>query len=368
MTLACIAALPALAGAAQWKVVPQVALGADSDSNRRLLLEPRQTTSAVLGGTLAIARASEVSTLALTPRATVSRYSGEDALDSNDWGVNALYRHRGERLTLEVTGGLADDSTLVTELGETGFVEGNTRRRSTQASVSLTQFLSARHMLQYQIGADEVEYDRSAGTGLLGYRYPSASLRYVMSATPRLETTFAINAARLDAPESRLQSDTRGAQLGFRYHISERFDLEARTGHSTTTARGRSDAKQSFFSSLSWHDERSRFELSLSRDIEPSGRGVLVNADDLRLAFSRNLSERLELDASVRASRREDLQFDLRRNEYRYGAASLGLSWKLDDSWTLGFAGVYAHQDYELAQEGADGHRYGFNLSWRPLQ
>jgi hypothetical protein len=108
--------------------------------------------------------------------------------------------------------------------------------------------------------------------------------------------------------------------------------------------------------------------LSLSRDVEPSGRGILVNADELRLAYSRDLTERLKLSTSLRASRREDLQFDLRSNEYRYGAATLALSWKIDQNWTAGLAGVYSHQDYELAAVGAEGRRIGFSLAWRPTQ
>jgi len=372
-TVACLAALPSLAlssmaTAAQWTVVPQLALGADSDTNRRLQAQPHQSESAVLGGVLAIARMTEVSTLALTPRFTASRYSGEDALDSDDWGVNALFRHNGERLMFEFSGGIADDSTLVTELGETGFVEGNTRRHSSQASASVTQYLGTRHLLQYQLGASDIDYDNTAGTGLVGYRYPSASVLYVMTVSPRLDTTLVIDAARLDAPDSRLVSDTMGAQAGFRFRVSERFDLEARTGRSDTSSRGHSERRQNFLGKISWHGELSTLDLSLSRDVEPSGRGILVNADDLRLGYTRELGERLTLDTSARVSRREDFRFDLRSNEYRYAAATLALSWKLDESWTLGFAGVYARQEYQLSAAAADGRRVGFSLAWRPLK
>jgi hypothetical protein len=365
---ACLFALPSLAVAAQWKVIPQLALRADTDTNRRLLLQPRQSESAVLDAALPIARSTEVSTLSLTPRVKVGRYSGDDTLDSEDLSATALYRRDGERHGFEFSGGFADDSTLVTELGETGLVEGNTRRRSIQASASLTKYLGTRHLLQYGLGASDVDYTHAAGTGLVGYRYPSASLLYVMSVTPRLDTTFLINGARLDVPDSQLVSNTRGAQFGFRFRISERLDLEARTGASSTRARGRSDSKQSFFSSLSWNDEISRLELSLSRGVEPNGRGILVNADDLRLAYSRDLTERLKLDTSVRASLREDVLFDLRSNEYRYGAATLALWWRLDQNWTAGLTGIYSHQEYELAIGGAEGRRIGFSLAWMPLQ
>jgi hypothetical protein len=367
VSIACMAALPALAGAAQWKADPQFSLAADTDTNRRLLLEPWQSDSAVLAGALAIARNTEITNFVLTPRATVSRYSGEDALDSEDWGISATFRRNGERLTLDLSAAIADDSTLVTELGETGFVQGNTRRRSHQSSASLTQVLTARHLLQYQLAVSDVDYQRTQGTGLVGYRYPSAGLLYVATLSPRLDMTAALSAARLDAPESRLTSDTQSAMVGFRFEISERFDLEASTGRSRTDAHDRSDIKQSFRGSLSWHDELSRLEVSLARSVEPSGRGILVDADDLRLAYSRQLSERVKLDTSARASIREDLGFNLRSNDYRYATGTLALSFRVDENWTLGVAGSYASQKYQQAIDSADGSRIGVSLSWRPL-
>jgi hypothetical protein len=366
--VACAVALPTIACAAQWKVLPQLGLSADSDTNRRLQPVERPTESAVLGGVLAIARITEVSTLAFTPRATVSRYSGEDALDSDDWGINTVYRRNGERFNFETQASVADDNTLVTELGETGFVAGNTRRRSTQASLAFTQYVGVRHVLQYQLAGSDIDYVETAGTGLVGYRYPSAGLMYAASMSPRLEATITLNAARLHVPESGLESDTQGAQIGLRFQVSERFDLAARAGYSNTSASGQSDRKPSYFGSLSWHDELSRLDIELSRDVEPSGRGVLVSADDLKVAYSRDLTERLTFDTTARVSRREDLLFGFLSNEYRYGAATMALSWKLDESWTLAFAGGYGRQEHELTNARADGRRVGLSLAWRPLQ
>ena len=91
-------------------------------------------------------------------------------------------------------------------------------------------------------------------------------------------------------------------------------------------------------------------------------------ADDFRLAYSRNLTERLTLDANVRDSGREDLLSDLCSYEYRYGAALLAFSWKLDESWTAGLVGTYTRQEYQISHSDADGRRVGLSLAWRPLQ
>ena len=88
----------------QW--CQQLALSADADSNRRLLSRRGPSEAGVVGGMLAIARITEISTFALMPRASISRYSGEDALDSEDWGVQALFRRKGERLEFDVQAGV----------------------------------------------------------------------------------------------------------------------------------------------------------------------------------------------------------------------------------------------------------------------
>lgn len=366
--VALAVALPSLASAAQWTVVPQFGLTADTDSNRLLRALPRPSEGAVLGGTLAITRTTEVSTLALTPRGSVSRYSEDDALDSEDWGVSAMYRRNGERFTFDAQAGIADDSTLITEPGETGFVEGNTRRHSAQASTSLTQFLGTRNQLRYELAVSDVDYDRTLGTGLVGYRYPSFDLLYVTTLSPRLDVIVTANIARLEVPLTHLESDNRGAQLGFRFQVSENFEVEARAGQTDTEARGRQDTARSYFAQASWHNERSNLALSLSQDVEPSGYGILVHANSFNFSYSHLLAERLTLDANARVNVREDTQADLRRYQYRYGFAQVALSWKLDESWTASLAGSYTRQEYELSHSDADGRRVGFSLSWRPLQ
>ena len=114
-------------------------LTADTDTNRRL------RAAAALGRRGARRRAGDRAhdrnlELALTPRASISRYSGDDALDSEDWGFNTIYRRNGERLAFDAQAGVADDSTLITEPGETGSSREH-RRHSMQASTSLTQYL-----------------------------------------------------------------------------------------------------------------------------------------------------------------------------------------------------------------------------------
>jgi hypothetical protein len=165
-----------------------------------------------------------------------------------------------------------------------------------------------------------------------------------------------------------LRNDTASAQIGLRFRVSERMDFEASAGESRTRARGLTDRERNYHAALSWRGELANLEFSLGREVQPSGRGVLVNADDIRFSYSRQLSERWDFSGSLRASRREDLLFQRFSNDYYYGAATLTLTRQLDENWKLGLGGAYTRQDYELAAQAADGTRLGLTLSWQPLQ
>ncbi len=362
----CLAALPSMASAAQWLVLPRVGLTADTDTNRRLRVVPRESDGMVLGGVLSVARLTETTQFALIPRYSIARYSGEDAMDTNDWGVDTTWRRTGEKTIVDLAAGYSDDNTLATELGQTGFVDGNTRRHMATASASLSQYLSARHVLQYTVAYSDIDYLKTLGTGLVGYRYPTASIVYSYSATPRLDLTLTGNKARLLAGEIGLESDSGGLQGGFRFRISENFNVEARSGATHSSSLGRSDTERSFYLGVDWRNPLSGFNLSLSRDVSPTGRGMLTNADDLNVTYSRQLSEQLSFNATLRASRREDLTFDLRHNDYTYEAAGVALSWQLDQSWSLAGAAGYAHQAYQITPDTAEGKRIGLSLTWRP--
>ena len=118
---------------------------------------------------------------------------------------------------------------LITEPGETGFVEGNTRRHSVQASTSLTQYLGIRHMIRYQLGMSDIDYDRTLGTGLVGYRYPSLGLLYAATLSPRLDLTLTANAARLEVPQTQRRNryTRRAGWLSFPCHGT----LRSRSAH-----------------------------------------------------------------------------------------------------------------------------------------
>ena len=189
-SLASRGAVESLAAARRWPPTP-IPIAVCSPSR-----EPR--TRAVLGGVLAIARITEVSTLRVHAARHVSRYSGEDALDSDDWGFITVYRRNGERFGFECAG----RSRRRQHAGHRA--RGNRFRRRQHAppldagvDVAFTQYVGVRHLLQYHLaGATSTTIARpERASSAIAIRRWTHVLREM---SPRLEVTVTHNSARLE--------------------------------------------------------------------------------------------------------------------------------------------------------------------------
>ena len=189
--------------------------------------------------------------------------------------------------------------------------------------------------------------------------------------SPRLDLTVTVNSARLEVPLTHVESDTHGAQVGLPFpRVRKLRSRSACRPHRHAARAGvptmpRKLLRIRFRGTTSDHNSICR----LSQDVEPSGHGMLVHADDLRFAYSRNLTERLSLDASARASRPRGhggrpapIRVPVWRRD---GWRCRGSSTRAGRS---ALAGTYARQEYEISHSNADGRRIGFSLAWRPQQ
>ena len=175
--LCCAVALSGASGAAEWRAEPLFSLGANLDSNRRLLADGERSGAAQLSGSLALARRTEISELTFQPRIDVRRYQGVDeALSSNDAGADLGWRRQSERWTTRLSATAREDSTLTSELADTGIIEGRARRQTLTAASESTWAFGERSSLQFGGSFMNIGFDDAGGTGLTPYRYPAAFL------------------------------------------------------------------------------------------------------------------------------------------------------------------------------------------------
>lgn len=148
------------AKAADWSVVPQLALGAKYDSNINFNFVGKQHDFIFnTSPSVDLNYASEITKLTGRLALDGLAYVKYGNLDS----INQYYTLSGQhqvapRLALTFTGGYILDATKTEELITSGFVMNNTRRQSLQAAPGLAFNLTERATLKLSYNYNEVNY------------------------------------------------------------------------------------------------------------------------------------------------------------------------------------------------------------------
>ena len=144
--------------AAQWTITPTYSSSVDYDSNRRLLTRGSASEAGVLTVDMRFDRALENFDFSLEPRYAFRRYSDSSLGNGDDRSIYGAINWNGEKSTLNVTASYWDQSTLATEVLETGIVTGDTHRRLAQAAATWNWNQTERRTLVAQLSDMDVSY------------------------------------------------------------------------------------------------------------------------------------------------------------------------------------------------------------------
>src|ERR1700722_9040840 len=108
--------------AAEWSVQPIFSIETDYDDDRNLSTQPEGSEESILAGDVKLQRAMESTQFFLEPRFDLRRYSDSIWGPGNDRSLNAGITWAGELIKVSLTGYLANQTTLATELTETGII------------------------------------------------------------------------------------------------------------------------------------------------------------------------------------------------------------------------------------------------------
>src|SRR5581483_7395790 len=138
--------------AAEWSIQPIFSVETDYDSNRNLSLRAQGSEAAVLYGDLKLQRALETTQIFLEPKFDLRRYSSSIWGPGNDRSLNAGFNWTGSAMKVSLTGYVADQTTLTTELQETGITNADTRRKSQQVNGEWDWSHTERNQTYLQVG------------------------------------------------------------------------------------------------------------------------------------------------------------------------------------------------------------------------
>ena len=125
----------------------------DHDSNR--LLTPANEVAdeaAWLTVDALLKRATETGEIDFHPLVEFQRFIGGSELDSNNGSLQLAAMNKGEIYSYSATAGYSDNSTLISELANTGIVDSSTRQEAATVSATGTREFTERQRVLFRAG------------------------------------------------------------------------------------------------------------------------------------------------------------------------------------------------------------------------
>ncbi|MEJ1964412.1 MAG: hypothetical protein WDO56_23860 [Gammaproteobacteria bacterium] len=363
----------ASASAAEWVFAPAAEMSEQTQQNPQLSPDKSHeddlSTSLGTQASLSVVRRTERLTLSLEPVIRAYRFRDEKGLDRNEGQVDFSMNWLGEKVTWSGSASGARDTTLTSELGNTGLTQGNRLHEAYNLTFGPTWALSDRLFARTAINLSANRYPGGEATLLEDYLYNTAlaSLSYTLN--DRASLSAVASAGRLDSEGPGGITDNASANLQLRYAWSSVLSFGIGAGPSIARTREGKQNGLLYNADLTRVFEKSALSLSISRRQAPSGFAVLTQVEDATLAFNAQLTERLTATASAGITRRQNVlrEFNLDLSKVRYTHADVGVSWFLASNWRLGasFGGAVQETGSDFYNDlTARGYTARVSLSW----
>lgn len=354
--------------AAQWTITPTYSSSVDYDSNRRLLTRGSASEAGVLTVDMRFDRALENFDFSLEPRYAFRRYSDSSLGNGDDRSIYGAINWNGEKSTLNVTASYWDQSTLATEVLETGIVTGDTHRRLAQAAATWNWNQTERRTLVAQLSDMDVSYYGQSAALLPGYRYPSGSLGERFAFSERGSFTLSAYGSVLQSDTRGNSSHTEGLEGEVIYTFSELTNLDASVGESSRNLAGTSSYGTDASVSLNHTMLLGRASLVYTRSLVPYGFGFLVERQQFTAGVTRSLTETMSSTLSIMRIQNNETAVLLRVDRRSYDSLSCSLNWRPTPTWSVGGEiDALRTQLPDIAGEPVKGWRSSITITWTPL-
>ena len=284
-----------------------------------------------------------------TPTTTISarpslagRSYSDSTRDTTDIGLGLSATHNAETAILRFSTDTQRDSSFTSELTTTGYLDKKVKRKSDQYSPSLTYIFDSLNSVSLNHSFTDVDYSNGIVAQLFDYEYSNTTISYnrLTDSFGTIGITFTKVSQKIDLLQSKY--NTKILQFGFDKDYSETLSYSVYSGiRHYTNDIGYANYKLSdngWVMNLSGAKqfERSSLNLTLSRDVSPSGGGYMILKNQLNLNFNYRISPQLTttFDAVALKNIRETENDEL--NRY-YGNADLGLIYNFEHNWNISF-------------------------------
>lgn len=356
--------------AAEWSIAPTFTLGADDDSNRALSVPATPADSIWLYSNVQFQRSTETTQLSITPQVNWQHFDVREFGNITDRDLSGAFLWTQERGSLNLSASRLDDSTLTTELTETGIASSDLNRLTQQGSLSWNYGLTERRAFVFQAGYVDVSYygPRAGFLSLLeGYRYPSASAGEQFVLSERTTLTVSAFADELIAPLSINDSHEEGGELQLVHNFTERTQLTVTAGGSARSLEGDRSTGKVAIVDFSHSSELGKVSLDYSNQLVPYGTGVLAQRQQVSATGTYNLSEKWDIGASVLRIDNSQSVVYLHIDRRSYTGFTAGVDWRPLETWTVRLeGGTTRTQTFDFVSVPVTESRAALKITWTP--
>ena len=161
-----------------------------------------------------------------------------------------------------------------------------------------------------------------------------------------------------------------GLRAAWAYIVSPTTNVSLSAGI-THTDIAATEVNGSIWALKSTHNsELTQWSFSITRDIVPSGFGLLIRRDELDLSMIRSVASRLDATLSALAAHNSDLVSNFTGDNRRYITGIAGVSWHAAPEWVWSFTvqASAARVPSAVADlQLASGWQTALNIKWTPL-
>ena len=390
------------ARAADYSASGNVKLEANHDSNL-LMTEDEQSAAGYTASTRLGFGAATETTSADADLSLIARRFNISGFDSDDQQANVTFEHRAERTTFGLGLRGIRDSTLTSELLDSGRVGSAGRHEQFYVSPYLDYQLSERDQLTLSATYTESSYDDS---GFIGYDYWSSALQWSHLLGERSKGFAQLTYSDYSSDDIAsafgmsysTQSTQWGLQLGGEYFIAESLSLSLLAGRAQnqtepslsdpngfclfaaslgfisgvpicTLQESDSDVT-TFEGSVNWTSLRNSLSAKALRQTQPSSAGYLQTSEQLDLSWEYRFSEFGSVTAKATVGNNEvSEKYPTSRinpsREYQY--ATLTYAHRVAEAWSLQCSYQYRAQKYD-ERDRIDSQVVALALVWQPRQ
>lgn len=365
---------------AEWSAEPSVSVRGDYNSNLLLTgVSPAEVVGHWISPGVRFAGSTE--TLEVSGRAAadfVSYYGDRNTSFTNLYFPLSV-RHRRERDVVGIEGGLTRDNTLMGELQQTGIALAFTQRNLWTAAPSWTRTVTERTSMVAGYQFAHATYENRLRFGLVDYQTHSGNAGVSHLLTDRTQVSLMAIGTWFQAPRADLETQIYGAQASITHDFTDTLRGKVEAGPRFVTNAVESGGTTLRDSTLVWvanasvrkQLERTSFTLDASRELNPSGFGLLIRTDRIGLLIEHQVTENLRaslygqvLVASLVATTGLNIAFP----DNRYVSAQPKLMWRINDWWSADLWYTYGRRDVESLGDTGVSHSATFVVTYTPAK